>query len=165
MSPLARHHLIRNLLADGPVPSQDELRRQLAAEGVEVTQGTLSRDLKNLGVVKGPRGYTLPDEPLLSPPPPSAPHESALQATVRLNTVSVETAGNLVVLRTGPGHAQLVALALDTDRAKAIEGLVGTVAGDDTVFIALRTAKLADAAASKLREWSGLTAPRRKRAS
>jgi transcriptional regulator of arginine metabolism len=132
---------------------------------VEVTQGTLSRDLRNLGVIKGPQGYTLPGEPGISPPPPAAPHESALQATVRLNTVSVETAGNLVVLRTGPGHAQLVALTLDADRGKSIDGLVGTVAGDDTIFIAVRSVRLADAAASRLREWSGLTAPRRKRAS
>jgi transcriptional regulator of arginine metabolism len=162
---MARHHLIRQLLSDGPVPSQDELRRQLAGEGVEVTQGTLSRDLKNLGVIKGPQGYTLPGEPGVSPPPPSVPNESALQGTVRLNVVSVETASNLVVLRTGPGHAQLVALALDADRAKTIEGLVGTVAGDDTIFIAVRSAKLADSAASRLREWAGLTPPRRKRAS
>ena len=162
---MSRHHMIRSLLADGPVPSQDELRRALAAEGVEVTQGTLSRDLRNLGVVKGPQGYTLPGEPAFSPPAPTAPNESALQATVRQNTVSVETAGNLVVIRTGPGHAQVLGLALDADRGKSLEGLVGTVAGDDTVFIAVRTEKQADSVASRLRAWTGLVAPRRKRAS
>lgn len=164
MSHLPRHHLIRTLLADAPVASQDELRRLLAEEGVEVTQGTLSRDFRLLGVVKGPEGYMLPVEGGVSPP--TAPRESAMQAVVRLNTLSVETAGNLIVLRTSPGHAQVLALALDADRGKTLEGVVGTVAGDDTVFIAVRTAKLAGTVAGRLREWSGLNgASGRRRAS
>ncbi len=163
MPQAARHDLIRRLLAKGPVPSQDELRARLASRGVEVTQGTLSRDLRTIGVIKTHAGYALPADPLASPPPP--PSESAIQSAVRTHAASVDTAGNLVVLRTGPGHAQPVALAFDADAGTTLRGLVGTVAGDDTIFIAVRSQRQADALADRLRGWAGLSKPQRKRAS
>lgn len=172
MNQPARHNLIRRHLARGPVASQDELRERLASDGVAVTQGTLSRDLRALGVVKSASGYTLPiagggaggGAGQASPAPPAA--DPALQSAIRNHAASVETAGNLVVLRTGPGHAQPVGLALDADAGSSLRGVVGTVAGDDTIFIAVRTTKQADAVASRLRDWAGLsTTARRKRAS
>ena len=170
MNQPARHDLIRRLLARAPAPSQDELRERLADAGVSVTQGTLSRDLRALGVIKSGAGYALPPSNgaagAHTPPASTGPApDAALQSAVRQHAASIATAGNLVVLRTGPGHAQLVALALDADAGASLPGVVGTVAGDDTIFIAVRTTKQADAAASRLRAWAGLSAPRRKRAS
>ncbi len=120
---------IRSLLAGGRVPSQNELGDRLRAEGVRATQATLSRDLRELGALKGPSGYTLP-ESLGAAPPPG--HEGLARALAAFMHSAIG-AGSVVVLRTGPGQAP--AMALEIDRAGLADS-AGTVAGDDTVFVA-----------------------------
>ncbi|WP_322762338.1 arginine repressor [Frankia sp. Cr2] len=136
----ARQARLAGLIAREPVRSQTELARLLAAEGVQVTQATLSRDLEDLGAtkVRGPDGalvYAV-DVNL-------APTESVRLPLGRLCEdllVSAEANGDLLVLRTPAGAAQLFASALD--RA-ALPEVMGTIAGDDTVLVVCRSARLA----------------------
>jgi len=154
-----RHHRITTLLARGPIPSQDELQAALQSEGIAATQATLSRDLKDLGAVKGPQGYTLPE--MLHAAAPSGSMASAiitdgsprLHQAVRDFVAHATTAGNLVVLKTGPGHAQVVALELDRSPPA---GVVGTIAGDDTIFIAAKTTKDASRVLGQLKNAAAL---------
>jgi len=143
----ARHAQIAAILTHRPpVHSQDELAGRLAEVGIHVTQATLSRDLEELGAVRlrGPDGalvYALPGgrEDGGDPAGPGdgllagAPAALARSATELL--LSAEASGNLVVLKTPPGAAQL--LASNIDRA-ALRAVLGTVAGDDTVLIVTR---------------------------
>lgn len=125
-----RRQLIRELLRDERIHSQEELRKRLRQAGVRAEQATLSRDLHALGVVKGPDGYLLP-EAAVTP----LPSRTELIQLLRQYLSTAEQTGPLVVLRTGPGRAQPVGLALDGAR---IPGVLGTIAGDDTIFVALR---------------------------
>ena len=121
-----RHQRILRLLEHDRVRSQAELQEQLAADGFDVNQATLSRDLRLLGVVKGKDGYELPQAPLS---PETA--QQSLWHAVHTWLVGASAAQNLVVLRPPAGGAQALGLALD--RAD-LPGLVGTIAGDDTVL-------------------------------
>lgn len=125
-----RQNRIVNHLRKGSVSSQERLVALLKGEGIEVTQATLSRDLHDLGVVKGPAGYMLPGQA----PAPAA--NGDLERAVRTMLLSGQVGGNLAVLHTGPGQAP--ALALEIDRASP-KGVLGTVAGDDTIFVAARS--------------------------
>jgi transcriptional regulator of arginine metabolism len=129
-----RHSAIRELVAHSLVSNQDELRRKLRRRGFEVTQATLSRDIHELRLSKGPGGYVLPNgngsngaaAPEVDDGPPSVAEmiESlGLRATQAMNQV---------VVRTVMGGAQPVAAALDNE---AWPEVVGTVAGDDTVLV------------------------------
>jgi transcriptional regulator of arginine metabolism len=143
-----RHQRIASLIAEGPVRTQDELQRRLEALGIVTTQATLSRDLREMGVAKSPAGYVLPGEGGAA----EAPGE-ALARAVRRELVSAEPAGTMVVLRTGPGHANALAVAIDRTRPGEV---VGTIAGDDTVFCAVRTAGDARQVADRMRSLAGL---------
>lgn len=121
-----RRQRILNLLEADRIKSQAELQQQLAEAGFPVNQATLSRDLRALGVVKGKDGYELPHAPLS----PATAHQSLWHA-VHTWLVGATAAQNLVVLRTPAGGAQALGLAID--RA-ALPGVVGTIAGDDTVL-------------------------------
>lgn len=139
---LRRQLIVRRLLQRGTVASQDELQRLLHEHGIEVTQATLSRDLRELGVLKGPGGYVLPDSG------PSTPVDAgAATLVLRSYLRDAVPAGTLIVAKTGPGQAP--ALALEFDRGAWPE-IVGTIAGDDTVFIATESSSAARALASKL---------------
>jgi transcriptional regulator of arginine metabolism len=134
----ARQSRIVELLEAGPVPSQTELGRLLAATGVAVTQATVSRDLEELGAVK----VRTPAGMAYALPPEGQPRQGVAEAVdARLGRlleellVSAEATGDSVVLRTPPGGAQLLASALD--RAGLAE-VAGTVAGDDTILLVLR---------------------------
>lgn len=122
-----RQAALRAIIARRRVTRQDELQLLLAERGLPATQATISRDLHELGVLKGPNGYTLPatggDEP----------RAGELERALSEFLVSARSAGTLVVVRTGPGQASALALALD--RAE-VPGVAGTVAGDDTIFVA-----------------------------
>lgn len=124
------------------VHSQEQLRDMLAKSGVEVTQGTLSRDLRSLGVVKGPSGYILPGgiagmgAASRVGPLPRLTLTNEIEEAVRQYSSAVGHAGTIVVLRTSAGHAGVVAVAIDRFPPK---GVVGTVAGDDTIFVAVRS--------------------------
>ena len=126
-----RQSRLRTILEQRHPRSQDELASMLRHDGIEATQATLSRDLRELGVLKGPDGYALPG--------PSVGREAVrreLHEAASAYLLSVQPAGNLVVLRTGPGQAS--ALALELDRA-GLEGVAWTVAGDDTIFLAAKS--------------------------
>jgi len=114
-----RRSTIRELIAARPVATQEELRALLAGRGHTVTQATLSRDLAHLGAHRTTHGYELPDA--AAPP--------VLPDLIR----SIDDNGTLVVIHTAPGAAQVVASALD--RAKPAE-ILGTIAGDDAIFVA-----------------------------
>lgn len=161
MSKRARQNLIQTILRQEQVASQEELRQVLAARGVEVVQATLSRDLRELGVVKGASGYLLPD--VTSKGHVRSSHSGAggggsgrspLERAVREYLVSATSAGNLVVIRTGPGRAQPVALELDLAPPPEV---LGTVAGDDTIFIATATPGASARLATRLSEIAGLS--------
>jgi len=147
-----RQALIREILAAQPVPSQDRLGELLLARGVKATQATLSRDLRELGVVKGADGYQLPSAPARKRLRGLAA-TGALERVVRQYVVGVEEALAMVVLRTGPGHAQVVALELDRTPP---EGVAGTIAGDDTMFLAVKSESDRAAVAASMREMAGL---------
>ncbi len=147
----------RAIIAAGAVHSQTELRRLLAEEGVEVTQATLSRDLDEIGAVKvrGAAG-SAPSTPYPRRHPDRCCARSPTTRDTRMSRlaaellVSVEASANLVVARTPPGGAHLLASAID--RA-GLADVLGTIAGDDTVLVIARGpsgggARLAAAAAA-----------------
>ena len=128
-----RQTAIRDLLVTASIASQDELRRKLAGRGFRVTQATLSRDIRELKLLKGPAGYALPSE---APAPGGGDDfDDALPAVADLLStfgLEVRQAGNLLVLLTAKGAAQPVAAGIDDEEwAEAL----GTIAGDNTVLI------------------------------
>ena len=141
MSKKARQALLLEIVRERTPRTQEEVVELMADRGVEVSQVTLSRDLRDLGVVKSPEGYR---EPGAAP----RPSEDALLRTLRDFVVGVEAAQNLVVLKTNPGGAAAVALGLDRS---GWEEIVGTVAGDDTIFAATASASAAKELAERLR--------------
>jgi transcriptional regulator of arginine metabolism len=123
---LARQQMIVELAHEGPLPNQQELCKVLARRGFPVTQATLSRDINELGLVRTPEGYTLPNGDASTEPAPT------VSRLVREFVREVRRAQNLLVIKTTSGSAQPVALAID---AEGWDEIVGTVAGDDTVLI------------------------------
>ena len=136
----ARRQRIVALLRRQPLSSQAELQRRLARAGIEVNQATLSRDLRDLGVVKGKHGYELPAGP-------GAGAGQDLWLTVRGFLLRATAAQNQVVLRTPPGGAQALGLALDQAELREV---VGTIAGDDTVLVICPDPSKAKALAKRL---------------
>ena len=132
-----RQEVIRRVIAGSQVASQEALVSELLARGEDVTQATVSRDLREIGVLKGPEGYRLPSSGSAANAVGPAGEMSELARAVRDFMLEAEVAATLVVLRTGAGQAS--ALALRIDRA-GWRDIVGTVAGDDTVFVAARSA-------------------------
>ncbi|HEX9993626.1 MAG TPA: arginine repressor [Acidimicrobiales bacterium] len=144
----ARQRALAELLRRATVTSQAELRDLLAEEGYEATQATLSRDLVEIGAVKVRAGdgrlvYALPD----AGGPPAGLEE--VRRALDLAMVSMVPTGNLLVIRTPPGHANVLASALDRARLPAI---VGTVAGDDTVLVVCAERTPAKAVARRLQD-------------
>ena len=142
-----RQKALTELLRAEALGSQEEVTARLRAKGFDVAQATVSRDLDQLGAVKvkrgGAVGYSLPDQ---------VAHSD--WAAARLQRIfaewvqSVEAAGNMLVLKTPPGSAHLVGLALD--QAK-LEEVAGTISGDDTLFVALRDGVTPGAMAHRFR--------------
>lgn len=147
----ARHERILRLLEQRPVKNQTALQQALREDGIACNQATLSRDLRDLGVVKTRHGYELPAGALSE----SSPHH--LRLALRTWLSSATAAQNLVVLRTPPGGAQPLALALDK---AALDDVLGTVAGDDTVFVACPSDRRARALCKRLHPRTTLTATR-----
>jgi transcriptional regulator of arginine metabolism len=146
-----RHARIVGLIRERSVHSQTELAELLAAEGTQVTQATLSRDLEELGAVKVSGAYLIPEDG-------NRPLRQVEQAPARLVRLLRElltgaaASGNLVVLRTPPGAAQFLASALDRS---GLPDVVGTIAGDDTILVVAREATGGPALARKLATWGG----------
>lgn len=133
-----RHRAIEQILAEGPVAGQEMILAELARLGIKTTQATLSRDLRDLGVLKGPNGYMLPGSLNGNGVRPKTTHMEIGRASIARVLAryvnSVARGVGQVVLRTNPGYAQLVALELDRFPPP---GVVGTIAGDDTIFVAV----------------------------
>ncbi len=125
---------LADLLRGGTLASQEEATERLKSLGFAVTQATVSRDLEQLGAVKVKRGgtlsYTLPDQIAAADW-----NADRLARILKEWVLSIEAAGQLIVIRTPPGSAHLVASAID--HAELPE-LAGTVSGDDTLFLAVR---------------------------
>jgi transcriptional regulator of arginine metabolism len=147
-----RHNAIRDLVASSPVTNQDELRRKLRRRGFAVTQATLSRDLHELRLFKGPGGYTLPNG--------NGAHGSSAAATeddsppsvaemIESFGLRVRQAMNQVVVGTVMGGAQPMAAALDHEGWPEV---VGTVAGDDTVLVICPDPRRAGEVEARLRK-------------
>ena len=128
MDKLYRRTQILDLLRSDAVVTQDDLRRKLSRRGIHVTQATVSRDIEELGVIKTRAGYRVPDGA-----EPSAPPQPALPVILKEFLRDARQASNFVILKTHPGNAHSVAVALDAEQWPEV---VGTVAGDDTIFIA-----------------------------
>jgi transcriptional regulator of arginine metabolism len=127
MTKATRQKAILELLHRGPVESQEELQRFLAKRGFAAGQATLSRDIRELGLVKTAEGYASSrDAAAMEPVLPS------VSRLLREFVVDVRLAQNLLVLKTSVGSAQPVAAAVD---AEAWPEVVGTIAGDDTILV------------------------------
>jgi transcriptional regulator of arginine metabolism len=144
-----RHNAIRDLVGHALVANQDELRRKLRRRGFEVTQATLSRDIHELRLSKGPGGYSLPNgngaaagSVLEDDGPPS------VAEMIESFGLRAQRAMNLVVLATVKGGAQPLAAALDHE---GWTDVVGTVAGDDTVLVICPDIRRANEVESRLR--------------
>jgi transcriptional regulator of arginine metabolism len=138
-----RHHRILELISREPMVTQDEMVRRLSQQGLKVTQATLSRDIKELGLVKSADGYSAPGTIADVVSTPSLAH------LLREFVVDVREAQNLLVLKTPPGSAQPVARALD---AESWAELVGTIAGDDTILVISSNAKSCRQLGKRIRE-------------
>lgn len=125
----ARHDAIRELLRDGPVPTQQGLVDALRALGIAATQSSVSRDLREIGAIKTPEGYALNAED--AGPEPQFTGIAELLREIRC------AGPHLIVIRTAIGAAQRVALALDRS---GWPEMVGNIGGDDTVFVATDSA-------------------------
>ena len=150
-----RQHRITKLLESQPVTSQAQLVALLSAEGIDATQTTVSRDLEDLGAIKvrlpgGDTAYALPELPTQQLAP-----EDHLRRVLGEWVVEVAHSANLVVLRTPPGSAHVVGSALDRS---GLEGVVGTVAGDDTVLVVADEDVGGTAMADLLRDAAGIGA-------
>jgi transcriptional regulator of arginine metabolism len=148
-----RQHRVAKLLEQGPVGSQTQLVELLAAEGIEATQTTVSRDLEELGAVKirvpgGETAYALPELPSKQLAP-----TDHLRRVLGEWAVEIAHSHNLVVLRTPPGCAHVVGSALDRS---GLEGVVGTVAGDDTVMVVVGERHTGAEMAARLATMAGL---------
>jgi transcriptional regulator of arginine metabolism len=144
---------VARLLAGQVVTSQEQLVGLLADEGIESTQATVSRDLDDLGAVKvrvpgAESMYAIPEHPADRVVP-----IDQLRRVMGEWVVDVGYSGNLVVLRTPPGSAHVVASALDRT---GIEGSIGTVAGDDTLMVVAAEGTTGEQLATALRALAGL---------
>ena len=148
-----RQHRITKLLETRAVGSQSHLVELLAGEGIEATQTTVSRDLEELGALKvrlpgGETAYALPELPSQQVAP-----EDHLRRVLGEWVVEADYSGNLIVLRTPPGSAHVVGSALDRS---GFPGVIGTVAGDDTVLVVAAEATGGAAVADRLAMVAGL---------
>jgi transcriptional regulator of arginine metabolism len=148
-----RQQAIVRLIGQQPVTNQPRLLELLAGEGMRTTQATVSRDLDELGVfkVRAPGGQTVYAMPAIETDR-IAPSDQ-LRRVLGEWVADVDVSGNIVVVRTPPGCAHVVASALDRS---AIPGLLGTVAGDDTLMCVAAVGTAGERLAASLRDLAGL---------
>jgi transcriptional regulator of arginine metabolism len=141
---IARRSKAIALVKSGRIASQSDLVKELKKAGFPVTQATASRDLEEIGAVRGRGGYTIPDS-----------DDGSMARSMPLPgdlILSVEASGNLAVVRTPPGGAQFLASSLDHSGMKSI---IGTIAGDDTVLVVSRKASGGAELAKELLSYQG----------
>lgn len=149
MSKRERHAQVLEILRENRVTSQEALRELLNARGTEVTQATLSRDIRELRLVKVPAAdgtgyYSLPDEWESTPP---------LESLLPTLFLSADGVDHLLVIHTMKGGAQTVAAAIDWEEWPQV---VGTLAGDDTILIVLRDPAALPSLRSRIERMAGL---------
>lgn len=146
-----RQGAILELIDGEPLHSQEQLRRRLARAGFDTTQATISRDIKQLGLVKraGDGAYQRPGVEAINPDAALSALEHAAAEFLR----RIDRVQQLVVVRTGAGQAQTLAIAID--RARLSE-TVGTIAGDDTILVIAKDGRRAAALARRLGEYAGV---------
>ena len=127
------------------VRSQEELSSLLKREGIEVTQSTLSRDIRELGLVKVRGSYQVSGELHSSPP------DEILRRAFEQFVIRTGISGNIVMIKTSPGNAHSIGVVLDAAQWPEV---MGTVAGDDTVFVLLRNGSLGKKVLGRIRELS-----------
>ncbi len=148
-----RHAAIMKIVRRERVASQEELRELLHADGFDVTQATLSRDIRELGLAK----VAAPEGGSQYAPPPDAGVVIRPQLAQLLPSTLVASDGvsHLLVLKTPAGGAQALGLALD---AAGWREVLGTIAGDDTVLVVTRSPRARRTVQSRLKELAGLPA-------
>jgi transcriptional regulator of arginine metabolism len=140
-----RHTVIREIVASAPIVSQHELRRKLVRRGFDVTQATLSRDIREMRLYKGPSGYTLPNGNGFE----EEDNEPSVGDVLAQFALKAKQAQNQIVVITTQGGAQPVAVAIDHEGSPEV---VGTIAGDDTVLIICPDNKHASKLLTRLEE-------------
>ena len=130
----SRLEALRKLLGRGKLSTQDELVTELGELGFDITQSTISRDLRKLGAIKATDSDARTVYRLSEEAPPTPASAAALADLV----VNMATNGHLIVIQTTPGSASLVARRLDTVR---LDSVLGTIAGDDCIFVAPSSTK------------------------
>ena len=143
--PTHRLNALRKILEEGEVSTQEDLVKELKSQKFAATQSTVSRDLSRLNAVKardasGRVVYRLPDD-IMMPSPPATEMKGLL--------VDIHHNESLIVIKTTPGSASLLARLLDQNKP---EGILGTIAGDDTIFVAPRSEKKITQTIAKIRE-------------
>jgi transcriptional regulator of arginine metabolism len=128
-----RHKAILEIVRSGEIASQEDLMLGLKARHIEVSQSTLSRDIQELRLAKTGGMYTVVDSES-----PSKPSDESTRRIVREFLVDIDVAQNIVVVKTGPGHASTVSQAIDD---MGWPEAIGSIAGENTVFIAVRSEK------------------------
>jgi transcriptional regulator of arginine metabolism len=143
-----RQAAILEIIEGEAVTSQEQLRERLRARGVEATQATISRDVRDLGLIKRPAdgAYRPGTAPVLPEVDPGDGLRTAVDDYLRRH----EVVEQLIVLRTDAGQAQPLAVAID--RAGVAE-IVGTIAGDDTILVICRSAADAATLSGRLAQW------------
>lgn len=143
-----RHSKILEIISEYPVETQDELLSKLKTEGYKVTQATISRDIKDLRLVKtlGSDGKYRYAESQAG----SSDIRSNFEQIFMSSVTTMDIAQNIVVIKTLSGMANAVCAALDSTGNSAI---VGTIAGDDTIFVACRTSELARSLVAALKQY------------
>src|SRR4051794_3710091 len=147
-----RHRAIRDVVAARPIRTQQELAAALRERGFRTTQAPMSRDVAELGLLKAPRNgtqaYAIPMRLVEA----ETSGDDRLRALLRQMPVEIREAGLLLVVKTLPGSAHPIAAALDRARWPEV---AGSIAGDDTVFVACADRPSVKGAAAKLREMAG----------
>ena len=157
-SSISRHDEILQIVKAQPVRSQDELMKLLRKRGVRVTQPTLSRDIHEIGLVKGAVGYTFAGAVAAAEPSRLV---ERLDHAIREFAVSAATSGTIAVVRTLVAAAQPLARAIDE---ASLPDAAGTLAGDDTIFVAMRDAGAAERFVRRVESIIRPSQPRRTRA-
>jgi transcriptional regulator of arginine metabolism len=138
-----RHNAILELVRSGEITSQEDLMRGLKSRNIAVSQSTLSRDIQELRLAKAGGHYTVVDSDS------TVPHsEGSLNRIISEFMVDIDVAQNIVVVKTGPGHASTVSQALDES---GWPEWVGSIAGENTVFVVARSTRDAKRLEQRLR--------------
>jgi transcriptional regulator of arginine metabolism len=145
-----RQAIILEIIEREPVTSQEQLRRRLRARGVEATQATLSRDIKELRLVKAAADGSYHRASDSAVPVDPSERDAAVRRAVEEFLRRAEPVQQLLVLRTDPGQAQILGLAID--RA-GLDEVAGTLAGDDTVLVVTRDPRQARALCRRFESW------------